>query len=112
MRKKNTVAKVGKDVVTFGDSADDNGRQIGSAKPRRVVGEGPSARGPPTVDRLLTTAETADILRVPPNTLEKWRVFGAGPRFIKVGANVRYHPSDITAYLAEQTRSSTSEAPA
>jgi predicted site-specific integrase-resolvase len=71
-----------------------------------------TAKTDKTVDRLLTTAETADILRIPTNTLEKWRVSGSGPRFTKVGFRVRYHPSDIAAYLAEQTRTSTSEAPA
>lgn len=109
MRKKNAIAKIGKDVVTYGDSAEDNGRRVVSAKPRRVAGEGPSARGPPTLDHpLLTTAETAAILRIPKNTLEKWRVFGSGPRFTKLGALVRYQPSDVAAYLAEQTRTSTS----
>lgn len=85
MRKKNAIAKIGKDVVTYGDSAEENGRRVVSAKPRRVAGEGPSARGPPTLDHpLLTTAETAAILRIPKNTLEKWRVFGSGPRFTKL----------------------------
>jgi|SoimicmetaTmtLAA_FD_contig_31_18479592_length_424_multi_3_in_0_out_0_1 hypothetical protein len=113
MRKKNTVAKLGKEVVTYGDSAEDNKRRVVATKPRRVAGDGPSARGPPTpLDPLLTTAETAAILRIPKNTLEKWRVFGSGPKFTKVGALVRYAPADIAAYLAEQTRRSTSEAPA
>ena len=112
MRKKNTVAKVKADVVTYGGNEDD-GRRIVTAKPRRVAGEGrPSARGPPTLDPLLTTAETAAILQIPKNTLEKWRVCGSGPRFTKIGALVRYAPADISRYLAEQTRSSTSEAPA
>jgi helix-turn-helix protein len=112
MPKKNAITKVGKAVVTYGDSVDDTGRQIVSARPRRVVGDGSSARGPPTVDRLLTTVETADLLRIPPNTLEKWRTCGAGPRFVKVGANVRYRPADVSTYINKRTRSSTSEAPA
>jgi hypothetical protein len=94
--KKNTAVKIKKAVATFDGRAGDNGQILPPPVPRH--GE----------DSLLTAVETADILRVPENTLAKWRCLGSGPRFIKVGANVRYRASDVTTYLDEQTRSSTS----
>jgi predicted DNA-binding transcriptional regulator AlpA len=41
--------------------------------------------------------------------LEKLRVTGDGPRFIKIGKAVRYKVADIDAWLAAQARNSTSE---
>jgi predicted site-specific integrase-resolvase len=63
------------------------------------------------LDRLLTTEETAEVFGVAPNTLEKWRVEGRGPKFIHIGRRVRYRATDITTYLAESTRTSTSAKP-
>ena len=60
-------------------------------------------------DRLQTTSEIADLLQVAQITLRKWRLGGSGPRFVRVGANVRYRQSDIDAWLAARTASSTSE---
>jgi predicted DNA-binding transcriptional regulator AlpA len=62
------------------------------------------------LDRLLTTQETASVFGVAPNTLEKWRVSGRGPKFVHVGRRVRYRPADVAAYIADQTRASTSAA--
>ncbi len=44
-----------------------------------------------------------------PNTLEGWRVQGIGPRYLKIGRLVRYTIDDLDAYLAAQTRHSTSQ---
>jgi hypothetical protein len=41
--------------------------------------------------------------------LEKLRVVGGGPPFIKVGKAVRYKLADLDTWLAEQKRGSTSE---
>jgi hypothetical protein len=61
---------------------------------------------------LLTVAETAGVLRCSVSALNKWRGVGKGPRFIYIGAHVRYRRGDIIAYVARQTRASTSaEAP-
>jgi hypothetical protein len=68
--------------------------------------------GPPSLDRLLTTEQTAEVFGITQNTLEKWRVFGRGPKFVRVGRRIRYSPTDIAAYLAESTRTSTSAASA
>ena len=42
-------------------------------------------------------------------TLQKDRVRGSGPRYIKIGRHVRYRPSDVTAWLEGRTHCSTSE---
>jgi predicted DNA-binding transcriptional regulator AlpA len=40
-------------------------------------------------------------------TLERWRVIGHGPRFVKVGSNVVYRLSDVEAYERKRVRTST-----
>ena len=61
------------------------------------------------IDHLLHETETAKILSVKVSTLRRWRWAGQGPRFIKLGAAVRYDPQDLKNYLAERVRSSTSD---
>ena len=62
------------------------------------------------LERLLNTQEVADLLQVAPITLRKWRLLGRGPRFARLGANVRYQEVDVTAWVAARKTSSTSEA--
>lgn len=62
------------------------------------------------MDPILTTPELAQEFNVAEITLRKWRLGGTGPRFIRIGANIRYRRSDIDAWLAFRTVSSTSEA--
>lgn len=57
----------------------------------------------------MTTPEVADLLKVAEITLRKWRLIGAGPRFVRCGANVRYHRDDIDRWIAARTVASTSE---
>lgn len=48
----------------------------------------------------LTRAETAEFIRVKPNTLAKWAMIGAGPAFVKINARVvRYPLSAVQAFL-------------
>ncbi len=58
----------------------------------------------------LTQTEAAELLRLSARTLERHRVAGTGPRFVKAGRRVLYRLSDIHAWTAERTFSSTSEA--
>ncbi len=60
-------------------------------------------------DRLLHEAEAAKILSIKVSTLRRWRWSGEGPRFLKIGAAVRYDPQELKAYLAKRVRSSTSD---
>ena len=61
---------------------------------------------------LLTSAETAEVLRVPVRTLYVWRGAGRGPRSYRVGKHVLYRLADVEAWLEEQCVSaSTGAAP-
>lgn len=54
------------------------------------------------VERLLSTEEVAEFLGRPPRTLRQWRYLGEGPRYLKVGATVRYRARDVEAWLKAQ----------
>ncbi len=58
---------------------------------------------------LLREGEVAEILNVQVATLRRWRWSGDGPRFIKLGAAVRYDPQELKDYLTKRVRSSTSD---
>ena len=64
-------------------------------------------------DVCLVTKEAAQYLHASPRTLERWRVDGDGPPYIKLGpglrAKVLYRLSDLDAWLARFRYSSTSE---
>jgi predicted DNA-binding transcriptional regulator AlpA len=60
--------------------------------------------------RLLTTEEAAERIGWVPNTLEKKRVTGAGPKYLKLGRSVRYRESDLENWLSARLIQSTSEA--
>ena len=61
---------------------------------------------------MLRTQKAAEFLGVASATLCKWRVFGGGPLYKKLGRVVVYDPSDLRAWLALRSRGSTSAAPA
>lgn len=55
------------------------------------------------------TEGAAAITTISVSTLEKKRVRGDGPPYVKVGKSVRYLVSDLQAYLASQRVVSTSQ---
>lgn len=57
--------------------------------------------------RLVDTRGAADVLQLNERTLENWRTYGRGPRYVKIGGRVRYRVSDLLSYLDESTRQST-----
>lgn len=59
--------------------------------------------------RYLTTPEAAGYLRLKPNTLEKMRSSGRGPKFRGHGRNVVYAIEDLDAWSGERVRQSTSD---
>ena len=60
--------------------------------------------------RLLNTAEAAQFLGVSKAFLERDRWAGARIQFVRVGDRaVRYQLSELEAYIANQTRRSTSD---
>ena len=87
-------------------------QSIESHRRRDSEMEQPTGTGGGT-DRFLTTVECADMLRLSPRTLERMRVQGAGPRYVKAGpgmrAKVLYRLSDITAWTNARCFGSTSE---
>ena len=64
-----------------------------------------AAHNPPIY---LNVPETADLLRVSPVTLGRWRIEGSGPPFRKFGRRVLYARADLIAWAEEQARLSTS----
>jgi excisionase family DNA binding protein len=58
---------------------------------------------------LLTQREAASILSISVRSLERMRVAGGGPSFVKVGASVRYQPEALEKWITAQSRGSTSE---
>jgi molybdenum cofactor biosynthesis enzyme MoaA len=86
MQRKNTVAKIGDQVVSF---AGGNALAL--------------------LEQLLTVDETAGILRCSVHSLNKWRLTGGGPAFVYVGSRVRYRRADLASFIANSTRRSTSD---
>lgn len=72
-----------------------------------------TASSPPEAKKYLNSEEAARILRLSARTLERMRVEGSGPRYVKAGrgtrARVLYRPADLDAWLDGQTFQSTSE---
>lgn len=64
---------------------------------------------PITERRYLDTTQLCDLLGIGQKAVEKWRLHGKGPRYIKVGKLVRYEESDVLAWLEEQKRSNTTQ---
>jgi len=60
--------------------------------------------------RLLTQSEAAQLLRLSERTLERLRLTGGGPKFIKAGRRVLYSAEHLEAWVASRVRTSTSEA--
>jgi predicted DNA-binding transcriptional regulator AlpA len=58
---------------------------------------------------LLTQREAALALRCSERTLERWRVQGIGPRFVRLNHSIRYRQSDIDAHVDARVVGSTSE---
>lgn len=60
--------------------------------------------------RYLRTTEAARLLGLSGRTLEKHRVYGTGPTYMKLGGRVVYTLDDLTSWATRGTRTSTSDA--
>ena len=58
---------------------------------------------------LLTGDMAATYLGLTKRTLERWRVNGSGPKFVKVGKKILYRPSDLEAWMTTRTFANTAE---
>jgi predicted DNA-binding transcriptional regulator AlpA len=63
----------------------------------------------PALEPLLSVAQVAKLTGRAVSTLEKDRLTGYGPRYVKLGRQVRYRPADVRAWLSERVRRSTSD---
>jgi Helix-turn-helix domain len=61
------------------------------------------------MERCLTQWDAACLLRCSTRTLERMRLTGVGPRYIKTTHRVLYRESDLEAWLADRSVRSTSE---
>jgi len=81
----------------------------GAAEPVRE----PGLDGVREPRQFLTTVECAAILRLSPRTLERMRVQGAGPRYVKAGRGLRskvlYQMADILSWTEAHRFGATSE---
>lgn len=57
---------------------------------------------------LVNEHEAARRLGMKVSTLRRWRWQGIGPVFCRIGAAVRYDPSDLDAFITAGRRASTS----
>ena len=58
---------------------------------------------------LLTQRQAAETLALSERTLERFRVTGAGPKFVRLGKSIRYRLADLEAWIASRVVGSTSE---
>ena len=59
--------------------------------------------------RMLRTDEAAEYCGSSASTFEKLRLFGGGPRYVKLGRRVVYDQADLDAWLDANRRASTSD---
>jgi excisionase family DNA binding protein len=59
--------------------------------------------------KYLTPLEAARYVRISVSTLAKWRVYGGGPPFIRIGRVIRYSRGELDAYMAARIARSTSD---
>ena len=64
------------------------------------------------MDTFFIQMEAAEYLRLSGRTLERHRVAGTGPRFVKAGRRVLYRRDELDRWAAARTFHSTSEADA
>jgi predicted DNA-binding transcriptional regulator AlpA len=57
----------------------------------------------------LTQEQAGAFLGLSPRTLERFRVSGHGPKYLKLGRRIAYVREDLTAWADSRRRSSTSE---
>lgn len=58
---------------------------------------------------IMTVIEAAGYVRLAETTLNKMRVAGTGPQFLKMGKAVRYRRSDLDDWIGAKVVRSTSE---
>lgn len=67
----------------------------------------PEAIKPPS-DTLLRVQQAADLLGLSAGTLDKWRVTGGGPEFIKLGRRILYRRETLEKFISGKIKPHTS----
>ncbi len=52
-----------------------------------------------TIENLLNEHEVASITGLSVASVRRWRLLRRGPRYLKIGAAVRYKPEDVSSWL-------------
>ncbi|MBZ5634103.1 MAG: helix-turn-helix domain-containing protein [Acidobacteriia bacterium] len=65
-----------------------------------------------TLETLLTEHDVAHITGLSVASIRRWRLLRQGPRFLKLGASVRYKPEDLNAWLASRPTGGSDNRPA
>jgi predicted DNA-binding transcriptional regulator AlpA len=52
-----------------------------------------------TLETLLNEHDVARITGLSVASVRRWRLLRQGPKYLKIGASVRYKPEDISAWL-------------
>ena len=55
---------------------------------------------------LLTAKQVADRIQRPERTLERWRLTGEGPPFLRLGRRIAYRIADVERWLDDRTYAS------
>ena len=63
---------------------------------------------PPTREDMMLNAAAAAWLGLSPRTLDRFRVEGRGPKFVKLGKRIFYLEADLREYVEGNRRQSTS----
>lgn len=58
---------------------------------------------------ILNTREAADYVRLGKPTMERFRISGEGPVFVKLGGAVRYRKTDLDSWIEARRVRSTSD---
>jgi len=69
----------------------------------------PDARSGTSGSEVFTTPEAAAYTKMAVQTLERFRLTGAGPIFAKLGGSVRYRRCDLDAWIESRLVRSTSQ---
>jgi len=59
---------------------------------------------------LMTTGQLATFLQVSESTLARWRLYGCGPHFLKLGRRVLYRREEVEEFFKHREYRSTSHA--
>lgn len=63
-----------------------------------------------TLENLLNEHDVASVTGLSVASVRRWRLLRQGPRYVKIGAAVRYRPEDLTKWLESRPTGGAPEA--